>query len=311
MSYDLIGDVHGCASTLHSLLKRLGYRAADGVYRHPARQAVFLGDFIDRGPHQREVLDVVRPMVEAETALAVMGNHEYNAIAFCTPDPDGDGYLRPNSDKNTRQHRAFLDAYGDRPADHAEVIDWFKTLPLWLDLGEIRVIHACWDPRWLTRIREFQDGGQLLGDRLLQASARPDEWQYDAIETILKGLEIALPSGITFRDKDGTVRDTMRVRWWDRAATTYHDAFLGPDSARERLPREPIATERALDYAPSEPPVFVGHYWLEGEPEPLAENVACLDYSVAKPGGKLVAYRFDGERRIERENYRWIDRIED
>lgn len=31
-----------------------------------------------------------------------------------------------------------------------------------------------------------------------------------------------------------------------------------------------------------------------GVPEPLAPNIACLDYSVAKPGGKLVAYRWSG-----------------
>lgn len=287
--YDLIGDVHGCARSLRALLERLGYARADGVYRHPARRAVFVGDFIDRGPHQREVLDIVRPMVDADTALAVMGNHEYNAIAYYTPKPEGDGHLRPRSAKNTRQHRVFLDAFGDRPAEHAGVIDWFKALPLWLDLGELRVIHACWDPRWLERIREYQGDGGSLGDALLEASAEPDSWQYEAIETILKGPEIPLPPGIRFRDKDGTERQTMRVRWWDPDATTHRAAYYGPEL----------------------PPVFVGHYWLEGEPAPLAPNVACLDYSVAKPGGKLVAYRFDGERRIAAENYRWVERIED
>jgi hypothetical protein len=58
----------------------------------------------------------------------------------------------------------------------------------------------------------------------------------------------------------------------------------------------PAATKRLRGYAATEPPVFVGHYWLPpGRPEPLASNVACVDYSVAKDGGKLVAYRWDGE----------------
>ena len=42
---------------------------------------IFLGDFIDRGPHQREVIEIDRQMIEAGTAQSVMGNHEFNAIA--------------------------------------------------------------------------------------------------------------------------------------------------------------------------------------------------------------------------------------
>ena len=48
--YDLIGDTHGHADALQKLLEQLGYAKQKGVYRHPERQAIFLGDFIDRGP---------------------------------------------------------------------------------------------------------------------------------------------------------------------------------------------------------------------------------------------------------------------
>lgn len=65
-----------------------------------------------------------------------------------------------------------------------------------------------------------------------------------------------------------------------------------------------------MEYSHDEPPVFLGHYWLEGDPEPLAPNIACLDYSVAKPGGKLVAYRWSGERELRRENFVWVNRLE-
>ena len=46
---------------------------------------------------------------------------------------------------------------------------------------------------------------------------------------------------------------------------------------------------RLVTIGHDEKPVFLGHYWMEGDPAPLATNIACLDYSVAKPGGKLVA----------------------
>ena len=83
--YDLIGDIHGHAEELAALLEMLGYRKSAGVYRHPERQAIFFGDFIDRGPRIRETLEIVRTMVEHGSALAVMGNHEWNALPTTLP----------------------------------------------------------------------------------------------------------------------------------------------------------------------------------------------------------------------------------
>jgi hypothetical protein len=54
-------------------------------------------------------------------------------------------------------------------------------------------------------------------------------------------------------------------------------------------------------------PVFVGHYWLRADvPEVLADNVACLDYSVAK-GGFLCAYRWDGEKKLSNDKFVWVN----
>ena len=145
MSYDIIGDIHGHSQSLESILVKLGYKNQSGIYRHPSRKVIFLGDFIDRGDYQREVIDIVRAMTNAGSALAVMGNHEFNAIAYYTDEHEGGGYLRPHSEKNTGQHQAFLDAYKGALAAYDDAISWFKTLPLWLDLGDLKVIHACRD----------------------------------------------------------------------------------------------------------------------------------------------------------------------
>ena len=61
-SYGLIGDVHGQAPELIRLLEKLSYKKVNGVWQHVNRMVVFLGDFIDRGIHQKEVIDIVRPM---------------------------------------------------------------------------------------------------------------------------------------------------------------------------------------------------------------------------------------------------------
>src|ERR1035437_10235977 len=83
MGYDIIGDIHGQAQKLKALLCTLGYRRSMGEFRHPeGRQAIFLGDLIDRGPDQIETLNIVRGMTDAASALCVMGNHEFNAIGY-------------------------------------------------------------------------------------------------------------------------------------------------------------------------------------------------------------------------------------
>jgi hypothetical protein len=55
-------------------------------------------------------------------------------------------------------------------------------------------------------------------------------------------------------------------------------------------------------YPAAAPPVFFGHYWLQGQPRPQASNVACVDYSVAR-WGRLVAYRWDGETALDAEKF--------
>jgi protein phosphatase len=81
--FDLIGDVHGCAAELRTLLTTLGYAVApDGTgASHPdGRTAVFVGDLVDRGPDTPGVLRLVMGMVEAGSALCVSGNHEAKLV---------------------------------------------------------------------------------------------------------------------------------------------------------------------------------------------------------------------------------------
>ncbi|MEU6912303.1 polynucleotide kinase-phosphatase [Streptomyces olindensis] len=71
--FDIVGDIHGCAAELETLLGKLGY--VDGV--HPeGRTAVFVGDLVDRGPDSPGVLRRVMSMVKSGNALCVPGNHE-------------------------------------------------------------------------------------------------------------------------------------------------------------------------------------------------------------------------------------------
>ena len=309
MKYDLIGDIHGHSRPLLELLSELGYRQVDGVYRHSERQVIFLGDFIDRGPDQRGVLEIVRPMIDQGAALSVMGNHEFNAIAYFTLDPDDHSrHLREHSAKHRGQHEAFLQEY-EGTGDYAEVIEWFRTLPLWLDLPGVRIVHACWDNKMIEFLQgRYPTVNQYLDDELLVCASSKGSKEFEAVETLLKGKEIELPGGQSFPDKDGNLRHHIRIKWWDETAATYLDTFLGPDAALTHIPDDPIDTDHLLQYSHEDPPVFIGHYWMDTEPKILAPNVACLDYSVAsKSGGKLVAYQWNGEQELKNENLVFVE----
>ena len=201
--WDIIGDVHGHCVKLEMLLTNLGYRRTNGTWRHPhGRQACYLGDLIDRGPDQIRTLALVRGMVEANEACCVMGNHEYNAIQYHM------GYrtLKEFDDP----HEAFLKEAPKGSPAYREWVDWFRNLPLWLDLKEFRVIHACWDPTAMSVLRKKGLGEHAVADESLLKQAgefwmdrSKDSTIFHAFETLLKGIEIPLPEGVTFKDKDG------------------------------------------------------------------------------------------------------------
>ena len=288
--FDVIGDIHGHADALVRLLAAMGYLEQDGVYRHPDRRAVFLGDFVDRGPQQRETLRIARAMVDAETALAVMGNHEFNAIGFATPDGNG-GFLRAHTDKNRKQHRAFLDEVGEGTPEHKAAVAWFKTLPLWLDLDGLRVVHACWNASAQATLAGVIDDKNRLTDEGVRETHMRGSPAYAAAEVLLKGPEAPLPGGFSFLDKDGHPRREARLRWWDPDAKTFQTAALGMDGRESELPDAPVPTGFAY-HDPT--PVLFGHYWMTGKPRLLHPRASCLDFSIAK-GGFLTGYQWSGD----------------
>ncbi|MCA9119061.1 MAG: metallophosphoesterase [Planctomycetaceae bacterium] len=300
--YDLIGDIHGHADALSALLRELGYQDSGGTFRHPGRQAVFVGDFVDRGPKIRETLHIVRAMVESGSAVAVMGNHEFNAIAYHTSDPQSPkDFLRPHSEKNNRQHHATLTQLRD--SELAEYLEWFKKLPVTLELDGVRVVHACWDREGIDCIESSLDKYGRFTPEFMREATDQHSRLFRAIEDVLKGPEIALPEGIAVCDKEGTPRRKMRVRWYESpVGKNYSEYALSAEAGFPNHPLPESARLAARIYSPDAPPVFVGHYWLRGTPKPLAANVACLDYSVAK-GGRLCAYRWRGESTLDASHF--------
>jgi hypothetical protein len=309
MSYDIIGDIHGHATKLRELLDKLGYAPGPTGYSHPTRKVIFLGDFIDRGEELREhrelLFDIVIPMVKNDHALAVMGNHEFNALGFHMPRPGNDReWLRAHSEKNVQQHQAFLNEFLTEPQMLKDALGFFRSLPMWLELDGIRVVHACWHQESIDLLTSRTEEALITDDLLVEATTKGTE-VFDAVEIVLKGIEQELPNGESFSDKNHVLRRKVRMQWWNATGRTFGEVALPLGVDIKTAANIPVPADRFV-YGADEPPVFVGHYWMEGTPCPISRNVACVDYS-AGIGGSLVAYRYDSEMDLTADKFVWAE----
>ena len=307
--YDIIGDVHGCGNTLVHLLERLGYSRRGGVYRHPRRQAIFVGDVVDRGPRIREALHLVHAMVDCGAAQMVMGNHEYNALGYTTRAAPGSGreYLREHNDRHNRLIAETLEQFANYPEDWRFFLDWFLTLPLFLDLGDFRVVHACWDTGLIDEYRQRFAGNRVDRDFIIE-SVDKHSFAGQVMDRLTRGTDMRIPGGAVLHSRDGYARHFFRTKFWAHNPQTYRDVAFQPDPLPDDIADSPISpADRAklLTYGADEPPLFVGHYWLQGRPRPIRPNIACLDYSAVKYG-RLAAYRYDGEAQLQTDKFVWV-----
>ena len=315
--YDIIGDVHGCAEELEDLLDNLDYVEVNGVYQHKdgERSVIFVGDLIDRGPGQVRVLELVRRMVEAGSAQIVLGNHEFNAIGFATPNPEEPGeFMRRHTKENVKQHQAFLTQLDSE--QRYDYLEWFRTLPMWLELEDgLRVVHACWHQESIDFIRQRRLPDERLSDEFIVEANTKKSRLYEACETVLKGPECSLTdSGLPkFLDKGDHPRANARIRWWKTDAVDLRDlAEIPDDSLAESRDPYPFhlldglePPDGALDfqYGTEEPLVIFGHYWNKGELAKMSPNTVCVDYSAVTDDGVLVAYKWDHETKGEPEHF--------
>ncbi|EDM28284.1 Diadenosine tetraphosphatase and related serine/threonine protein phosphatase [Lentisphaera araneosa HTCC2155] len=314
--YDVIGDVHGYADELEVLLKKLGYQKISGVYRHPqGRQVIFIGDLIDKGPKIRQVLEIAKSMCDEGTALAVLGNHEYNAICYHTMDRSGLSPLRANEGNNLTQHQETLLAFKEHESEWKTYLKWFRSLPIYLNLEGLNIVHACWDEKYIGFLENQQNNygaHALKDDEFLYASAIKNSKEYNAIENLLKGKEVGLPEGKCFLDKGNNERSRIRTQWW-----LSKPDLIDVKSSMEIALTVPEVSQASLqdvefDFGqmkegfiglPNTGLTLVGHYTFKNEAAPINERIACLDYSGAKA---LMAYSWSGEPTLLKENFTMV-----
>ena len=298
---DIVGDVHGERRALEALMAAAGY---DRAGRHPeGRTLVFVGDLVDRGPDSPGVVDLVRRLVDAGRALAVLGNHELNLLR---------GRRRAGNDwfwaEGSEADRRFAPFAQVGAARRAELLAFLDRLPLALTRPDLRVVHAAWHGGAVARLaaEDPQEPRGALFDRLeaevdAVLAAEGLMAQVDAVKVAWRerlgdpDASVPMLDALGRRDEARQMRHPLRVltSGLERCATRPFYA-----SGRWRF------SERVRWWADYEDEacVVVGHYWRQfqpldrlalgkGDPDlfsgvaPLhwlgrRQKVFCIDYSV-------------------------------
>ena len=165
--FDIIGDIHGCFDELVELLQKLGYKIStqsngDITVEPPeGRKAVFVGDYVDRGPKVAEVLRLIMRMHETGAALCVPGNHDVKLVRA----------LRGRNVKRTHGLAESLAQLAEESTEFkthiAEFLDGLVSHYV-LDNGKLVVAHAGMKAelqgRASGRVREFAMYGETTGE---------------------------------------------------------------------------------------------------------------------------------------------------
>lgn len=303
--YDIIGDVHGYADQLKSLLAKLGYQLIDGCYAHPTRKAIFVGDFINRGPKIRETIILIRKMVEKGSAYAILGNHEMYAVLYYLRDIEGK-YYKKRIPKYQLQINQTLDEFVLYKEEFKSHLKWFRTLPMFLDFGKIRIVHACWDDKNIQLIKNIITEAKLTKPILREIALNGTRFSEKFWETC-KGIDFQVPKNLLIFDDDGRPHRSFRMKWWDNPeGKTFKEISL---ESRFELPAYTIPPEIVKfrnPYPENDPIVFFGHYSMVEGFGILKDNVCCVDSGVSRTG-KLLAYRWSGELKLNESNFVMVE----
>ncbi|MDG5800009.1 metallophosphoesterase [Marinilabiliaceae bacterium ANBcel2] len=269
-NFDIIGDVHGYNKELKLLLKKLGYKKVNGIWQHSNYKAVFVGDFISRGPNSRKVLNIVEKMVKNGTGYAIMGNHELNAIGYFTK-IKGKRLNKNLSHSNKKQFAIIEKEFKDDPAGLKRKIKWLRSLPPFFIRDNFRVVHAYWDDECFSIIKKRLNGNnkllksdyrEIFLDKTLFAKAY---WQ------IVKGADFALNKNLIINKSN---KHNGKVKWWELK-----------NRQLQKL------------YNNKAPIIFFGHYCLTSQSLIADKNICCIDRCIAG-NGYLASYRISNSDRI-------------
>jgi len=299
--YDIIGDVHGQATLLKKLLLKLGYEKGENGFFHPERKAVFVGDFINRGPEIRKTIRLIKKMVKNGNAFAILGNHEINAIIYHLKDKNGKPLVK-EARKNYLSLFKTINEFSAYPDEWKKYLRWMRRLPLFLELEDIRIVHACWSDSAVDVVRSALKETKGRKNIFREYYKNPKSELSKSISIITKGVNLKLPCDLKVVNNKGIVPREFRLTWWENPVdkTFYEMSF----ESKYKLPYYTIPKEilpKTYFYSENEPIVFFGHYCRAKGPYIIKSNLCCVD-SCASGAKMLTAYSWNGEKLLNMEN---------
>lgn len=140
----VIPDIHGCSRTLKALVENM-------ILPEKSDHLIFLGDYIDRGPDSKGVIDYIIGLEEqGYHVTTLMGNHEDYCLTAWEDDQNIKGFLGivPKS-KTQREWELYggkqcIESFGvERPREIPDkYIEWMKKLKYFVELDKFIVVHA-------------------------------------------------------------------------------------------------------------------------------------------------------------------------
>ena len=148
----VIGDVHGCATELNALLDKLPLKRETAI--------VFLGDYIDRGPASRQVVETLLELGRRLDVFPLLGNHESLLLDLMSA---------PTSLNSARfiynGGGATLQSYSKQPGDYLipdEHLAFLRGLKLAYQSEQHLFVHAGLPDVALDELDEARDRATLL-----------------------------------------------------------------------------------------------------------------------------------------------------
>ena len=205
----VIPDVHGHIITLKSMVEdRIALSKDDSLY--------FLGDYIDRGPDSRGVIDYIINLQDSGYDVnCIRGNHEDYCIRAWEDDQKRFLFRSP-IEKDWRKNggNRTLESFGaKRPRDISKFyIDWMKNAKFFIELEDYILVHAGLnfkidnpfeDTRSMMWIRDFRvDKNKIAGKKVIHGHVPVEMTLIDLFRNNNYDF-ISLDNGIYYTNKDG------------------------------------------------------------------------------------------------------------
>jgi serine/threonine protein phosphatase 1 len=117
-----IGDIHGCSAALASLLEAIAPDAGDTI--------VTLGDYVDRGPNSREVIEILAALSQRTNLIAIQGNHEQMMLEVIRGEAPYHGWVQ-HGGIDTLDSYGFTGRLDFLPPEHEaffdSMVDYYET----------------------------------------------------------------------------------------------------------------------------------------------------------------------------------------